>query len=148
MKQLILLLSLFSNCSICFSQIQNISESTKKIVFTRDEGRCKCCGSSENLEYSYTIPIVCGGQNTASNIQLICKKCNLNKSTTCFCKIHNKKITINCCDSSTIKQNTISDFSKNPKSSTLSPIQCSGITKKGARCKNMTTNSSGRCHLH
>lgn len=26
--------------------------------------------------------------------------------------------------------------------------QCSGQTKKGARCKNRTTNCSGRCHLH
>lgn len=29
-----------------------------------------------------------------------------------------------------------------------SSVQCSGTTKKGARCKNMTKNSSGRCHLH
>jgi len=27
-------------------------------------------------------------------------------------------------------------------------VQCSGITKKGTRCKNMTTNPNGRCHLH
>jgi uncharacterized protein YgiM (DUF1202 family) len=27
-------------------------------------------------------------------------------------------------------------------------VQCSGTTKKGARCKNITTNCSGRCHLH
>lgn len=27
-------------------------------------------------------------------------------------------------------------------------IQCSGITKKGNRCKNRTTNANGRCHLH
>lgn len=27
-------------------------------------------------------------------------------------------------------------------------VQCSGTTKKGARCRNMTTNCSGRCHLH
>ena len=26
--------------------------------------------------------------------------------------------------------------------------QCSGKTKKGARCKNRTKNCSGRCHLH
>jgi hypothetical protein len=27
-------------------------------------------------------------------------------------------------------------------------VQCSGITQKGARCKNMTTNCNGRCHYH
>jgi endonuclease G len=32
----------------------------------------------------------------------------------------------------------------NPSSS----IQCSGITKKGLRCRNRTTNPSGRCYLH
>jgi hypothetical protein len=26
--------------------------------------------------------------------------------------------------------------------------QCTGTTQKGLRCKNMTTNSSGRCHYH
>jgi uncharacterized protein YgiM (DUF1202 family) len=29
-----------------------------------------------------------------------------------------------------------------------SAVQCSGRTKKGVRCKNTTTNCSGRCHLH
>lgn len=28
------------------------------------------------------------------------------------------------------------------------PVQCSAYTKKGQRCKNMTTNANGRCHLH
>jgi endonuclease G len=27
-------------------------------------------------------------------------------------------------------------------------VQCSGITKKGARCRNRTTDPSGRCYLH
>lgn len=27
-------------------------------------------------------------------------------------------------------------------------VQCRGTTKKGARCKNMTTNVSGYCYLH
>jgi endonuclease G len=27
-------------------------------------------------------------------------------------------------------------------------VQCSGITKKGKRCKNKTTAADGRCHLH
>ncbi len=27
-------------------------------------------------------------------------------------------------------------------------VQCSGRTKKGSRCRNKTTNCSGRCHLH
>ena len=27
-------------------------------------------------------------------------------------------------------------------------VQCKGVTKKGARCKNQTTNASGYCYLH
>jgi hypothetical protein len=27
-------------------------------------------------------------------------------------------------------------------------IQCTGRTQKGSRCKKMTTNANGRCHLH
>jgi len=27
-------------------------------------------------------------------------------------------------------------------------VQCSGLTKKGARCKNKTTNVNGYCNLH
>ena len=27
-------------------------------------------------------------------------------------------------------------------------VQCSGTTKKGARCRRMTTNASGRCYQH
>lgn len=27
-------------------------------------------------------------------------------------------------------------------------VQCSGLTKKGARCRNRTTNASGYCYLH
>ena len=34
------------------------------------------------------------------------------------------------------------------KSADCRTVQCSGTTKKGARCKNMTTNCTGRCHLH
>ena len=34
------------------------------------------------------------------------------------------------------------------KQSAGTSAQCSGITKKGARCKKMTTNANGRCYLH
>ncbi len=32
--------------------------------------------------------------------------------------------------------------------SNLNSVQCSGKTKKGARCKNLTKNISGKCYLH
>jgi hypothetical protein len=33
-------------------------------------------------------------------------------------------------------------------SSNCESVQCSGVTKKGHRCKNITTNCNGRCHHH
>jgi len=53
-------------------------------------------------------------------------------------------------------QPTIQPALKQPMSPTYTPkpsldcptVQCSGTTKKGDRCRNKTTNCSGRCHLH
>jgi len=131
---LFLLLLLISICG--FSQSRHISAATKKIVFTRDGGRCLCCGSTQSLEYDHIIPFSCGGSNDATNIQLLCKSCNRSKSNSCVCKIHHKTVGINCCDGKTIKETATTSQ------------QCSGSTKKGVRCKKKTSHSTGRCHLH
>jgi hypothetical protein len=136
MRKLFLLLTILFLSAACFSQSRYISATTKKIVFTRDGGICKCCGSSLSLEYDHITPFSCGGTSTVSNIQLLCQKCNRSKSNSCVCKIHNRTVGTNCCDGK------ISTQSSNVSS------QCSGTTKKGFRCKNKTTSSSGRCHLH
>ncbi len=133
----IFLLTLLLIISICsFSQSRYISATTKKIVYTRDGGVCQCCGSSNSLEYDHITPFSCGGSNDASNIQLLCMKCNRSKSNSCVCKIHSKRVGTNCCDG------------KSKTKATTTSKQCSGTTKKGARCKKKTTSSSGRCHLH
>ena len=142
---LLILLFLFSLCG--FTQSRYISETTKKIVFSRDGGKCQCCGSFEKLEYDHIIPFSCGGSNDPSNIQLLCLKCNRSKSNSCFCKIHDKKVGNNCCDGKTKAKQSDKTPSKTTKSSGNSR-QCTGTTKKGARCKNKTTNTNGRCHLH
>lgn len=147
MKKLYLILSLLLFSFCCFSQSRNISETTKKVVYVRDGGKCQCCGSSQSLEYDHITPYSCGGASDASNIQLLCQKCNRSKSNSCYCKVHNKKVGINCCDGNPTKIKSPKSPSKTKKSSTTSS-QCTGTTKKGARCKNMTTNSNGRCHLH
>lgn len=136
MKKFFLLTILFLVSFHSFSQSRYISETTKQIVFTRDGGICQCCGSSTNLEYDHIIPYSCGGSSEASNIQLLCQQCNRSKSNSCYCKIHNKKVGINCCAGEPAKQTT------------TTAKQCSGTTQKGARCKNKTTNTSGRCYLH
>lgn len=136
MKKLLFFLTIIFLSISSFSQSRYISETTKKIVFTRDGGICKCCGSSLSLEYDHITPFSCGGASVVSNIQLLCKQCNRSKSNSCICKIHNRRVGTNCCDG---------------KKSTQTPSissQCTGTTKKGSRCKNKTTSSSGRCHLH
>ena len=136
MKKLYLIILLLVIGFAGFSQSRYISATTKKIVFSRDGGACQCCGSSQNLEYDHITPFSCGGASNASNIQLLCLPCNRSKSNSCLCKIHNKRVGTNCCAGTSSK--------KTPTTST----QCFGTTQKGARCKNRTTTSNGRCHLH
>lgn len=136
MKKYYMILTLLVYSVIGFAQSRYISETTKQIVFTRDGGVCQCCGSSLNLEYDHIIPYSCGGGSEVSNIQLLCQQCNRSKSNSCYCKVHNKQVGFNCCAGESTKRTST------PAS------QCTGTTQKGARCKNKTTNPSGRCYLH
>lgn len=135
-KNITFILLLLFLSSVGFSQSRYISEITKKIVYNRDGGVCQCCGSSQDLEYDHIMPFSCGGSSDASNIQLLCFSCNRSKSNSCTCKVHNKIVGTNCCEGTSSKKTT------------YSATQCTGTTKKGLRCRNRTTNSNGRCHLH
>ncbi len=136
-------LSLFS-----FSQSRYISQTTKIIVFTRDGGKCQCCGSSLSLEYDHIIPFSCGGQSVVSNIQLLCQKCNRSKSNSCYCKVHNKKVGSNCCDGDNVNKTKNGSKYSSPRTRGSTSTQCTGTTQKGERCKKRTTNPNGRCYLH
>ena len=59
---------------------RRISQDVKDAVWRRDEGKCIECGSNENLEFDHIIPHSKGGANTYRNIQLLCEKCNRQKS--------------------------------------------------------------------
>lgn len=146
MRKICLVLSLLLFSLSSFSQSRTISTSTKKVVFARDGGKCRCCGSSLKLEYDHIKPFSCGGSNEHVNIQLLCQKCNRSKSNSCYCKIHNRKVGVDCCDSAaTVVRPTTQSA---PRTSSGVSQQCTGTTQKGARCRNRTTRSSGRCHLH
>jgi len=145
-KQLLLI---FFLCSlISFSQSRYISATTKKVVYARDGGVCQCCGSSQSLEFDHIMPFSCGGSSEPANLQLLCQKCNRSKSNSCFCKVHDRKVGINCCDGATKKTRTTPRSGASSRTKSVEAQQCSGTTKKGNRCKNRTTNSNGRCHLH
>lgn len=49
-------------------------------VWNRDGGKCVNCGSQEKIEFDHIIPFSRGGSNTYRNIQILCEKCNREKS--------------------------------------------------------------------
>lgn len=57
-----------------------IPEDIRFAVWRRDEGRCVKCGNNRNLEFDHIIPVSKGGSNTERNIQILCEKCNREKS--------------------------------------------------------------------
>jgi len=57
-----------------------IPEDVRFAVWRRDQSKCVKCGSKENLEFDHIIPVSKGGSNTERNIQILCEKCNREKS--------------------------------------------------------------------
>lgn len=48
-------------------------------LIDRDGNKCKICGTVENITIDHIIPVVKGGKNIISNLQLLCKSCNSRK---------------------------------------------------------------------
>ncbi len=59
---------------------ESIPQNVQDKVWRRDSGMCVKCGSKEKLEFDHIIPFSKGGANTYRNLQLLCEKCNRQKS--------------------------------------------------------------------
>jgi HNH endonuclease len=60
---------------------RSIPQSVKIAVVTRDGGKCRRCGSIQDLHYDRIVPNSRGGSSTdVNNIQLLCGKCSNLKS--------------------------------------------------------------------
>jgi 5-methylcytosine-specific restriction endonuclease McrA len=54
----------------------SVPEDLKLLVWTRDEGRCRQCGSNVELQFDHIIPQSLGGATSAENLQILCGPCN------------------------------------------------------------------------
>lgn len=57
-----------------------IPDDVRLAVWTRDGGRCVKCGATQDLEFDHLIPVSRGGSSTERNVQILCQRCNLQKS--------------------------------------------------------------------
>lgn len=63
-------------------QTRQIPGKVKLAVFKRDKGVCTKCGSNDNLHFDHILPYSKGGTSLKEeNIQLLCARHNLQKST-------------------------------------------------------------------
>jgi tellurite resistance protein len=59
---------------------RHIPRDVRQRVWQRYGGQCAECGATDYLEFDHIIPVAKGGSNTDSNVQLLCRRCNLKKS--------------------------------------------------------------------
>jgi uncharacterized membrane protein YebE (DUF533 family) len=59
---------------------RHIPRVVRQRVYQRYGGRCVDCGATDYLEFDHIIPVAKGGSNSEKNIQLLCRRCNWQKS--------------------------------------------------------------------
>ncbi len=56
-----------------------IPDDLRQYVWTRDNGQCQKCGSTNELQFDHIIPVALGGGTAADNLQILCGPCNRRK---------------------------------------------------------------------
>jgi len=59
---------------------RHIPRDVRQRVWQRYGGQCAECGATDYLEFDHIIPVARGGSNGESNVQLLCRRCNGEKS--------------------------------------------------------------------
>lgn len=59
---------------------RHIPREVRQRVWQRYSGKCAECGATDYLEFDHIVPVAKGGSNSDQNVQLLCRKCNLQKS--------------------------------------------------------------------
>ena len=59
---------------------RHIPHDVKVEVYHRDGGKCVMCGDNRYLEFDHIIPVSKGGSSPPRNLQILCGKCNREKS--------------------------------------------------------------------
>lgn len=56
-----------------------VSEELRAKIFKKGSFKCVNCGSSDLLQIDHIIPFAVGGDTVETNLQLLCRSCNLSK---------------------------------------------------------------------
>lgn len=92
------------NCYLARSESSidrcSIPSWVKKAVKYRDKGKCVCCGNDlsglldyeddNSIHFDHIVSLKNGGLNDVTNIQLMCRDCNLKKSSSSYTNIRYK----------------------------------------------------------
>lgn len=60
-------------------EYRSMRDALMDALITRDGKYCKSCGTTENMSIDHVVPVVKGGKNVISNLQLLCRSCNSRK---------------------------------------------------------------------
>lgn len=60
----------------------DVSTNLRAAIFERDGNRCLKCGAVDALSIDHILPLAKGGNNSESNLQTLCKRCNSAKGGT------------------------------------------------------------------
>ena len=61
---------------------KRLTRQMRENVFARDGRVCRACGVEDDLHIDHIQPIAAGGRSVMSNLQVLCRTCNLSKGAT------------------------------------------------------------------